>query len=83
MYQVVYYYKETVNTTVKEEVVEGSEFRLRRNALHFVLDIEQSDYRNNGWGTEPIVGGINCYKSEKTESGDRKVMEVRIKVEKA
>ena len=82
MYQIVYYYKETIGNKVKEEVVEGNEFRLRRNALHFVLDIEQSDYRDNAWGTEPIVGGINCYKSEKLENGDRKIMEVRIKVEK-
>lgn len=83
MYKVVYYYKETVRNEVKEEVVDGDEFRLRRNALHYVLDILQSDYREDGWGTEPIVGGINCYKSEKLESGDRKIMEVRIKVEKA
>ena len=83
MYQIVYYYKEKVGNTVKEDVVEGDEFRLRRNALHYVLDIVQSDYRNEGWGTEAIVGGINCYKSEKTEYGDRKIMEVRIKVEKA
>ncbi len=83
MYRIVYYYKETVGTTVKEEVVEGDEFRLRRNALHYVLDIIQNDYREDDWGTEPMVGGINCYKSVKTESGDRKIMEVRIKVEKA
>lgn len=82
MYQIVYYYKETIVNTVKETVVEGDEFRLRRNALHYILDIVQSDYREDGWGTEPIVGGINCYKSEKTENGDRKIMEVRIKVEK-
>lgn len=83
MYQIVYYYKETIGKTVKEEVVEGDEFRLRRNALHYVLDIVQSDYREDGWGTEPMVGGINCYKSVKTNEGDRKTMEVRIKVEKA
>ena len=83
MYKIVYYYKETVGTTVKEDVVEGNEFRLRRNALHYVLDIIQSDYRDDFWGTEPIVGGINCYKSVKTEDGNRKIMEVRIVVEKA
>lgn len=83
MYQVVYYYKETLSTTVKETVVEGNEFRLRRNALHYIFDIIQNDYREDGWGTEPIVGGINCYKSEKTESGERKITEIRIKVEKA
>lgn len=83
MYQVVYYYKGKVGKTTELDVVEGDEFRLRRNALHYILDIIQNDYREDGWGTEPIVGGINCYKSVKTDSGERKIMEVRIVVEKA
>ena len=72
-----------VGKSVKEETVEGDEFRLRRNALHYVLDIVRRDLMDDGWGTEPIVGGINCYKSEKLEEGNRKVMELRVKVEKA
>ena len=83
MYQVVHYYKGTVGKTTELDVVEGDMFRLRKNALHYILDIIQNDYREDGWGTEPVVGGINCYKSEKLESGDRKFMEVRIVVEKA
>lgn len=83
MYKIVYYYKETVGNTIKEEVVEGDEFRLRKNALHYISDIIQSDYRNDFWGTEPIVGGINCYKLVKTENEGRKIMELKIKVEKA
>ena len=83
MYKIVHYYKEMVaGKSVKEEVVKGDEFRLRRNALHYILDIVQSDYREEGWGTEPIVGGINCYKSEKLENGSHKIMIVRVKVEK-
>ncbi len=83
MYQIVYYYKETIGKTIKEQIMEGQTFRLRKNALRYVLDIIQSDYREEGYGTEPIVGGINVYKSEKTEGGERKVIEERIKVEKA
>lgn len=83
MYRVLYYYKETIGKTVEEKVIEGADFRLRKNALHYVIDICQSDFREDGYGTEQIVGGINCYKSEKLESGDRKIMEVRVKVEKA
>ena len=84
MYKVVHYYKEmVVGKSVKEEVVEGDEFRLRRNALHYVLDIVRSDLKADGWGTEPIVGGINCYKSEKLKEGGRKIMNVIVKVEKA
>ena len=61
----------------------NDEFRLRKNALHYVLDIVQSDYREAGYATEARVGGIFCYKSEKTAQGDRKVTEIIIKVEKA
>lgn len=84
MYAIIYYYKETEgNSVVEKEYHRGEVFRMRRNALHYVLDIIQSEYREDGYGTEPMVGGINCYKSEKTENGERKIMEVRIKVEKA
>ena len=84
MYAIVYYYKETEGQSVIEkEYHRGEVFRLRRNALHYVLDIVQSDYRENGYGTEPMAGGINCYKCEKTENGERKIVEIKIKVEKA
>ena len=86
MYQLVYYYKETTFTstfsTGFEREYHSDEFRLRRNALHYLLDIVQSEYRAEGYGTEQIVGGINCYKSKKTENGDKKIIEVKIKVEK-
>ena len=36
-----------------------------------------------GFATEPRVGGIYCYKSEKTAQGERKITEIIIKVEKA
>ena len=48
MYQVVYYYKGTVGKATELDVVEGDEFRLRRNALHYILDIIQNDYREDG-----------------------------------
>lgn len=83
MYTLVYYYRETTGSEVIEREYHGNEFRLRRNAIHFLLDIVQSEYREDEYGTEQIVGGINCYKSEKTDSGERKIIEVRIKVEKA
>lgn len=82
MYQLVYYYKETTGKEVIERQNYGEEFRLRRNALHYLLEITQSIYRENGYGTEQIVGGINCYKSEKTDSGERKTIEMKIKIEK-
>lgn len=83
MYQIVYHYRETEGREVIEKEYHSDEFRLRRNALHYVLDVVQNDYREDGYGTEPRVGGIFCYKSKKTDKGDRKVIEVLIKVEKA
>lgn len=84
MYAIVYYYKETEGQSVVEkEYHRGEVFRLRKNALHYVLDIVQSEYKEDGYGTEPRIGGIFCYKSEKTEKGERKYIEVLIKVEKA
>ena len=89
MYQLVYYVTETIERKGNErpEVFENeyhysNEFRLRRNALHYLLEIVQSEYREDGFGTEQIVGGINCYKSEKIENGGRKIIEITIKVEK-
>ena len=83
MYQLVYYYRETTGSKVIEKEYRNKfEFRLRRNALHYLLEIIRSEYRENGYGTEQIVGGINCYKSEKTDSGERKITEIIIKAEK-
>lgn len=88
MYAIIYYFKETESLSSKEKDWDkmnhrGEVFRLRKNALHYVLDIVQQDYRNLGFATEPRVGGIYCYKSEKTAQGDRKITEIMIKVEKA
>ena len=52
-------------------------------SMYSKIPMPQSEYRANGYGTEQIVGGINCYKSEKTENGNRKIIEMKIKVEKA
>lgn len=83
MYEVVYYYKEREGQSIVEKEFHGENFRLRRNALRYVLELVQSDYREKGYATEPMVGGIFCYKSEKTSSGERKITAIRIKVEKA
>lgn len=84
MYKIVEHQTITNGTEVfKNESEYIKSFRLRRNALHYVLEIMQSDLRKEGFGTEPIVGGISCYKSEKTSKGNRVITEVIIKVEKA
>lgn len=82
MYQLVYYYRETTGSEIIEREYHNNEFRLRKNALHYLREIIQSEYREEDFGTEEIVGGINCYKSEKTDSGERKIIEITIKVKK-
>lgn len=82
MYTLVYYVKETEGSKVFEHKYVGEEFRMRNNALHYLREIVKDYYINEGYATENIVSGLNCYKSEKTNKGDRKIMETRIKVEK-
>ena len=86
MYKLNYYSKLTTGLTSKEQDFEytgtGETFRLRRNALNYLFDIVQNEYRVMGYATEKRVGSLYCYKGEKTTQGDRKVMELLIKVEK-
>ena len=86
MYQLVYYYRETVdnrrNVYKKYNGGYSTQFRLKRNALHYLREIVQSECREDGFGTEETSGGIYCYKSEKIENGGRKIIEMTIKVEK-
>lgn len=88
MYKLVYYSRITQGLASKEQDFEridniSVEFRMRRTAIHYVNDIVQQEYRELGFGTETRVGGIYCYKSERTKMGDRKVTEIIVKVEKA
>lgn len=86
MYKLNYYRKQTENSTSKEQEYEylgmGEFFRLRRNALHYLFDVVQSEYREQGYATEKRVGSLFCYKSEKTTDGKREITEILIKVEK-
>ena len=86
MYKLNYYCKLTTGLASKEQNFEytgtGESFRLRRNALHYLFDIVQNEYRAMDYATEKRVGSLYCYKSEKTTEGDRRVIEILIKVEK-
>ena len=86
MYKLNYYSKLTKGLSSKEQKFEytgtGETFRLRRNALHYLFDIVQSEYISMGYATEKRVGSLYCYKSIKTKEGDRTVIEILIKVEK-
>lgn len=86
MYKLNYYSKSIADNANKEEKFEykgeGETFRLRKNALHYLFEIVQSEYREHGYATEKRVGSLHCYKSEKTAEGNRKIIEILIKVEK-
>lgn len=88
MYKTVYYIKRSEGLAAKEQEYKRYEsnsatFRLRKDALHYIQEIMQSEYREEGYETEPRVGGIYCYKNEKTANGDREITEIIIKAEKA
>ena len=81
MYKLNYYSKTNEEDSFK--YLGMSEFfRLRRNALHYLFEIVQSEYRENGYATEVRVGSLYCYRSEKDNKGNRIVKEILIKVEK-
>lgn len=86
MYRLSYYCKITEGKSNKEPKYEycgsGENFRLRRDALHYLLEIVQNDYKAMGYSIEVRRGSIYCYKSEKTTQGDRRIIEYLIKVEK-
>lgn len=86
MYKLNYYSRSITDNANKEQKFEyngaGEFFRLRRNALHYLFDIVQSEYRERGYATEKRVGSLYCYKSVKTAEENRKIIEILIKVEK-
>ena len=86
MYKLNYYRRSIADNADKEQKFEyfgmGEFFRLRRNALHYLFDIVQNEYRERGYATEVRVGSLYCYKSDKTDNGNRKIIEILIKVEK-
>ena len=86
MYKLNYYGRSITDNENKEQKFEcfntGEFFRLRRNALHYLFDIVQSEYKEMGYATEVRVGSLYCYKSDKTDKGNRKIIEILIKVER-
>lgn len=82
MYTLVYYVTKAKDGKVFENEYESEKFRLRRNALHYLREIVQNDYKENGYATEERSGAIFCYKSKLTEKGERETEKVLIKVER-
>ena len=60
MYTLVYYVKRTESENVYENKYPGEEFRLKRNALHFLREISRECYTENGFFVEDVRNGLNC-----------------------
>lgn len=82
MYTLVYYVRRTGNEKVYKNKYAGEEFRLKRNALHFLREISKECYIENGYSVEDVKGGLNCYKSKKNAEGVRETIETRVRIEK-
>lgn len=86
MYKLNYYNRITEGLSNKEQYYDylstGEVFRRRKDALHYLFGTVQDEYKAMGYTTEIKVGSLYCYKSDKTALGDRRIIEMLIKVEK-
>lgn len=85
MYKLVYNYKESEKdkVLVEKEYFFGDTFRLKKNAVHYLLEIIQNEFRNEGYATEQVSGGaLYCIKTDITAERKRVVVEWKISVKK-
>lgn len=82
MYTLVYYVRKTENEKVYENKYPCEEFRLKKNALHFLREISKECYIESGYTVEDVKNGLNCYKSKKNAKEVRETIETRIRIEK-
>lgn len=82
MYTLVYYVRKTEGNEVFENEYHGEEYRLKRDALHYLRKISKEDYIEDGFAVEDMKNGLNCYKSEKNAKGIRETIETRVRIEK-
>lgn len=82
MYQLVYYVRRTEDGKVYQNEYPGEEFRLKKNALHFLRGISKECYVENGYDVEDVKNGLNCYKSRKNAKGVRETIETCVRIEK-
>ena len=82
MYTLVYYVKRTENEKVYENKYPGEEFRLKKNALHYLREISKECYIESGYAVEDVKSGLNCYKSRKNAKGVRETIETQVRIEK-
>lgn len=82
MYTLVYYVKRTESEKVYENKYPGEEFRLKKDALHFMRGIIKECRIENGYAVEDVKNGLNYYKSKKNAKGVIETIETRVRIEK-
>lgn len=82
MYTLIYYVKRTEGEKVNENKYPGEEFRLKKNAVHFLREISKECYIENGYSVEDVKNGLNCYKSKMNAESVREIIETRVRIEK-
>lgn len=82
MYQLVYYVRKTEDEKVYENEYQGEEFRLKKDAVHFMRKISKECYIENGYTVEDVKNGLNCYKNKMSNKGGRETIETRARIEK-
>lgn len=82
MYQLVYYVRKTEDEKVYENEYQGEEFRLKKDAIHFMRKISKECYIENGYTVEDVKNGLNCYKNKMSNKGVRETIETRARIEK-
>ena len=83
MYTINYHVTEKRGSQVFENEYINAEFRLRKDALNYLLGIVRKDYEECGYTTRARVGGIHCFKNTITENGEIEIEDVIIRIEKA
>ena len=82
MYTLVYYVRRTESEEVYENNYPGEDFRLKKNALRFLREIQKECYIENGYIVEDVKNGLNCYKSKRNAKGLKETIEMRIRIER-
>lgn len=90
MYRLVYNYRETTmgkngkrDVVIEREYNFGDEFRLKKDAVHYLCKEIQNEYKETGYATEQISGvALKCIKTDITDEKKRVVIEWKISVKK-
>lgn len=82
MYTLVYYVKRTENGQTYDYEYPCEEFRLKKDALHFMRGRSKEGYIERGYAVEDVKNGLNCYRNKMNAEEVRETVEIRVRIEK-